>query len=283
MNTGNFDSRNGHQLTGCMTMVSQIVPGKRSVLCFLLCIAALLILSCCSMLNNMTYRGKIIDAETLKPIEGVVVIAQWLKCWPGIGAGELCDFDMVKETLTDKNGDWSITGPKGEDTREFGYVRGVLSFVIHYTRSPHFYTYKRGYLGINKALGGFKAFPYIKKDQDIEGVILIRLGDTMDEALLHAERYGGLFWPFIPIKNPRQRLESLDFDFNYPEKIKVIESEARKFSDEYVVYGLSRAKTSKDFMDSSYLPLHRKADYKLKILPKIIDRDSTEDFKGYDE
>ena len=81
----------------------------------------------------MTYRGKIIDAETLKPIEGVVVIAQWLECWPGIGAGELCDLEMVKETLTDKNGDWSITGPKGEDKEAHGYLRGILSFVIHYT------------------------------------------------------------------------------------------------------------------------------------------------------
>ena len=231
----------------------------------------------------MTYRGKIIDAETLKPIEGVVVIAQWLECWPGIGAGELCDFEMVKETLTDKNGDWSITGPKGEDTSEFGYLRGISSFVIHYTRKPHFYTYKRGYLGINKALGGFEAFPYIRKDQGQEGIILIRLGDTFEEAQHHVDKYGGLFWPFIPMKNSIQKLEALDFDFQYPEKVEVIESEGRKFSREYVVYGLNRAKTSKDFMDASFLPLHWKAEYKLKILPKTLDRDSSEAFKGYEE
>ncbi len=283
MNTQIFGSRNEHHAISYRNMYSQIKPCKRSVLRCLMCTAALLIVSGCSMFNYTTYRGKIIDAETLKPIEGVVVIAQWLECWPGIGAGELCDFDMVKETLTDKNGDWSITGPKGEDTRDFGYIRGISSFVIHYTRRPHFYTYKRGYLGIEKALGGFQAFPYIKKDQDLEGVILIRLGDTMEEARLHAEKYGGLFWPFIPMKNPRQRLEELNFDFRYPEKIEVIESESRKFSDEYVVYGLARAKTSKDFMDASSLSLHWKADYKLKILPKIIDRDSTEAFKGYEE
>jgi len=249
---------------------------------FILCIA-LISLSACSMLNNQTYQGKIIDAETLKPIEGVVVVAEWLECWPGIGAGELCDFEMVKETLTDKNGDWSITGPKGVDTQEFGYIRAISSFVIHYTISPHFYTYKRGYLGINNALGGFDAFPYIKKGQDTEGIILIRPGDTREETHKFFEKYGGLFWPFIPMKDPKKRLQSLDFDFKYPEKIEVIESESRLFSKQYIVYGLSRAKTSKDFMDAPSLNLHWKALGKLKILPRIIDRDSTEDFKGYDD
>jgi len=234
------------------------------------------------MLNHTTYRGKIIDAETLKPIEGVVVIAQWLECWPGIGAGELCDFEMVRETLTDKNGDWSITGPKGEDTQEFGYIRGILSFVIHYTLPPHFYTYKRGYVGLHKGLGRFRAFPYINEEKGLEGIILIRPGDTIEESREFIEKYGGLFWPFIPMKNPRQRLEVLDFDFKYPEKVEVIESEGRKFSYEYVVYGLARAKTSKDFRDASSLLLHWKANYYLKIFPKIIDRDSTEAFKGYE-
>lgn len=249
----------------------------------MLCSAALVMISGCSMFNCTTYRGKIIDAETLKPIEGVVVIAEWLECWPGIGAGELCDFEMVKETLTDKNGDWSITGPKGEDTREFGYIRAISSFVIHYTIPPHFYTYKRGYVCINEGLGEFEAFPYISDEQGVEGIILIRPGNTREETHKFFEKFGGLFWPFIPMKDPRQRLEALDFDFKYPEKTEVIESESRKFSNEYVVYGLARAKTSKDFLDASFILLHWKAGYKLKILPKILDRDSIEDFKGYDD
>ena len=276
-------SRDEHYRMGCMAMTHWSKSVIKYTACFLLCMAASLSISGCSTFNTMTYRGKIIDAETLKPIEGVVVIAEWLECWPGIGAGELCDFEMVKETLTDKNGDWSITGPKGEDTREFGYIRGISSFVIHYTRSPHFYTYKRGYVGINEGLGRFKAFPFITEEQGIEGIILIRPGETLEEAHKFTEKYGGLFWPFIPVKNPRQRLEALDFNFRYPGKIEVIESEGRKFHYEYVVYGLARAKTSKDFMDASSLLLHWKADCKLKILPKILDRDSTEAFNGYEE
>jgi len=278
-------SRDEHYMTGCIATTPRKRPGTgiKCAVCFLLCMAASLSISGCSTFNNMTYRGKIIDAETLKPIEGVVVIAQWLECWPGIGAGELCDFEMVRETLTDKNGDWSITGPRGEDTREFGYIRGISSFIIHYTLPPHFYTYKRGYCGRGHSLGAFEAFPFISEDKGIEGIILIKPGDTREETHKFFEKYGGLFWPFIPMKNSRQRLEALDFDFRYPEKIEVIESESRKFNDDYIVYGLARAKTSKDFMDASSLTLHWKADYKLKILPSILDRDSTEDFKGYDD
>ncbi len=274
--------RNEHHLGHCTAEYSPTGQGWRPVLGLLFAIA-LLLSTGCSMLNHTTYRGKIIDAETLKPIEGVVVIAQWLECWPGIGAGELCDFEMVRETLTDKNGDWSITGPKGEDTQEFGYIRGILSFVVHYTLPPHFYTYKRGYMGRGHSLGAFEAFPYISEEKGIEGVILMKPGDTREETHKFFEKYGGLFWPFIPMKNPRQRLEALDFDFKYPEKVEVIESEGRKFSNEYVVYGLARAKTSKDFMDASSLLLRWEADNYLKILPKIIDRDSTEAFKGYEE
>ena len=35
----------------------------------------------------MTMRGKVIDADTLEPIEGAVVYAVWRTCRPGIGSG----------------------------------------------------------------------------------------------------------------------------------------------------------------------------------------------------
>ncbi len=48
----------------------------------------------------ITMHGKVIDADTLKPIEGAVVWAMWTKCRPGIGSGS-CETGMVKEVLTD--------------------------------------------------------------------------------------------------------------------------------------------------------------------------------------
>ena len=46
-----------------------------------------------------TFHGKIIDADTLKPIEGAVVYAIWNSCRPGIGSGPSCHTGMVKEGL----------------------------------------------------------------------------------------------------------------------------------------------------------------------------------------
>jgi hypothetical protein len=55
------------------------------------------------------YRGKVIDAETLEPLEGVVVLGVWYKEYP-TPAGAVHKFYDAKETVTDKNGEFSILG-----------------------------------------------------------------------------------------------------------------------------------------------------------------------------
>ncbi|MFH2047591.1 MAG: hypothetical protein ABIK92_20880 [Pseudomonadota bacterium] len=52
------------------------------------------------------FRGRIIDAETKKPIEGTVIVALYMK-WEfgGPGGGNTGPMD-AKETLTDKNGEF---------------------------------------------------------------------------------------------------------------------------------------------------------------------------------
>ena len=55
------------------------------------------------------YRGKIIDAYTGEPIEGVVVLGVWSRVYPGI-AGSSSHFSDARETVTDENGDFSIPG-----------------------------------------------------------------------------------------------------------------------------------------------------------------------------
>jgi len=101
----------------------------RKKACLILTMAMLpLCLMGADLFGNVTFRGKVIDADTLKPIEGAVVVATWDKCWPGIGAGELCSFKMVKEAQTDANGEWSITGPKGESLPS--KARVILGFIV---------------------------------------------------------------------------------------------------------------------------------------------------------
>ena len=98
----------------------------------------------------VTFHGKVIDADTLKPIEGAVVYALWNTCRPGIGSGS-CETGMVKEVLTDANGEWQITGPKGND--DPGFIRSILGFIVPWTGSPRIRYYKPGY------------FPYSMRNQ----------------------------------------------------------------------------------------------------------------------
>ncbi len=55
------------------------------------------------------YSGKVIDADTKEPIEGVVVLGVWYTAQFS-PAGATHNFYDAKETVTDKNGEFSILG-----------------------------------------------------------------------------------------------------------------------------------------------------------------------------
>ena len=55
------------------------------------------------------YHGKVIDAETLQPIEGAVVLGVWSKGYPGAG-GIAHEYYDARETVTNENGDFTIKG-----------------------------------------------------------------------------------------------------------------------------------------------------------------------------
>jgi hypothetical protein len=55
------------------------------------------------------YKGKIIDADTGKPIEGVVVLGMWFKSYIS-PAGSSEKFYDAREAVTDSNGEFSIPG-----------------------------------------------------------------------------------------------------------------------------------------------------------------------------
>jgi len=61
-----------------------------------------------------SYSGKVIDAETGAPIEGAVVLGVWYTVIASAG-GALHNFHDAKETLTDRNGEFRISG-KGVKT-----------------------------------------------------------------------------------------------------------------------------------------------------------------------
>jgi len=139
-------------------------------------ILLLLLVSQSACAADRTFQGKVIDADTLKPIEGAVVVAIWRKTRAGI-AGSDTRFKDAKETLTDKNGEWSITGPEGYEDK---IIPGLIHLVgVFVTESPEIIYYKPGYR--RSIRGGFVARPYINKRHNLEGIVLIRSGETREE------------------------------------------------------------------------------------------------------
>jgi len=55
------------------------------------------------------YEGKVVDADTKQPLEGVVVLGVWNKVYPNV-AGSTSEFYDSVELLTDKNGEFKIPG-----------------------------------------------------------------------------------------------------------------------------------------------------------------------------
>ncbi len=89
------------------------------------------------------YRGKVIDADTKEPIEGAVVVAIWTREMRHYPIGESVIFKKARETLTDKNGEFSLKPYHHYSLRPFSelwlrwtiYKPGYVSFG-RYSRHP---------------------------------------------------------------------------------------------------------------------------------------------------
>ncbi len=125
------------------------------------------------------FKGKVIDADTKEPIEGAIVVASWTEEAP-TAAGSTSRLRDVKETLTDKNGEWAIKGPSGKGI--FSWLRFFTS--LYSARPPVFIVFKPGYCSWPKGFG----VPACKdkiKGFDIEKTIeLPKLTDRSRESLL---------------------------------------------------------------------------------------------------
>jgi hypothetical protein len=99
-----------------------------SLICFLL-----LFPSCAYPVRyDGPYKGRIVDAETGAPIEGVVVLGVWYKETPTV-AGAVGSYYDAQETVSDKNGDFEI---RGLGLKVFSFVApmNVLVFKAGYSQ-----------------------------------------------------------------------------------------------------------------------------------------------------
>ena len=82
---------------------------KRRTLLIMALFLLTIFAGCTPVRYENDYKGKIIDADTGKPIEKVVVLGVWSKAYPTPG-GAAHEFYDAREALTDKNGEFTIPG-----------------------------------------------------------------------------------------------------------------------------------------------------------------------------
>jgi hypothetical protein len=237
---------------------------SRAIIIFILLISSV---SSDAFATDMTFQGKVIAADTLQPIEGAVVVAVWDEEMATI-AGADVRFNDAKEALTDKNGDWSITGPKGETNNMNPYTSLLLG--KYYIQEPYFVIYKPGYAKYGTP-GGFKAYPYVDKKHNLEGIVLIRPGDTFAERKEHRKKYDGGFVPFEPTMNPERKLRNLDFSFYYTENVRRVgwQRGIEPFWV-YTVVGLKKVTTRKERLEAiPYIYLTTDGEKEFPILSKV--------------
>jgi hypothetical protein len=91
-------------------LIKEVLMMKKLLVALINIIVILMIAGCASAVRyDGPYEGQVIDADTGKPIEGVVVLGVWYKEYPGAG-GAVSSYHDAMETVTDKNGNFKIQG-----------------------------------------------------------------------------------------------------------------------------------------------------------------------------
>jgi hypothetical protein len=154
--------------------------------------------SCYAARIDGPYEGRAIDADTGKPIEGVVVLGTWSTETP-TPAGAVHRYYDAMETVTDKNGDFKIKG--------LGLL--VLSNVI----PMDVLIFKAGYEYLGSPWESFKKSKYLieKKNIKWEGnkVIIPLRKLTMEE-----RGNDPLYPPLPPTEAPLNKVKLLLKEIN---------------------------------------------------------------------
>jgi hypothetical protein len=146
------------------------------------------------------YEGRIIDADTRQPIEGVVVLGVWYKIASVGAGGAFREYYDAQETVTDKNGEFSI---KGLDLK-------ILSSV----EPMNFLIFKTGYKYENGPWKSLKESFYYKDKIKWEGnkaIIPLR-------KLTMEERKKGRLPPYPPTEAMKEKKANLMMEEIYKER-----------------------------------------------------------------
>ncbi len=171
--------------------------------------------------HESEFKGKVIDVETIKPIEGAVVAAiYYVKYFGPFGSDSA--YADVQETLTDSNGEFTIPGNIFFHLWPFTSGGSKTKFIIF---KPGYRPYPfNDFLiyPINKTIHipegrietGGKIVKTIKShDVHLEGIVFERKFKNKEKRKLYEEKFNGSS-PFIPLKNPLEKVRNLDIPFD---------------------------------------------------------------------
>lgn len=212
--------------------------------------------------GSTTYSGKMVDADTLEPIEGAVVAIAWYS-EGGYSLWE--NLEGAKETLTDKNGEWVLKGP----IRRRFWCKDTFWHIVSYIKNVagrfEIVWFKPGY----QEGWYFEAYPHRLSKNGEEGIVLKRKGDIYKKFVKEQPTYNTQ--PFIPANNPEKKLKYLDFSFTYPDEFQTVTSVTKDgVLERYTVRGLKKAITWNEIRHSTaFNPPGSKR--KTPIFHKMID------------
>lgn len=102
------------------------------------------------------YHGKVVDEETREPIEGAVVLGTWAVYHFGVAGGYSTFYD-AREAVTDKNGEFTISG---QGLRIMSSVEPMYALI-----------YKAGYTYYQAGWDNLKTAEFNRKNVKWEGEI----------------------------------------------------------------------------------------------------------------
>ncbi len=162
----------------------------------LIAVTILLVSSSCAIYHHYgPYYGKVVDAETNKPLEGAVVLADyitWLHASPG-GPGAY--FLDAQETVTDKNGEFRIPSLNAFAFRPLSRFEPNPYFTIF---KPRYECYR----------GSTKFKPNYSLPEDKYVTIELRELKTREERLKHT----GCYPDSVPLKRMRRLIEQYNIE-----------------------------------------------------------------------
>ncbi len=187
----------------------------KSLLFAELCFCLAFSMSCMGW-HDRVYKGHIIDADTKEPIEGAVIVAIWREYQAFFLGGKTSRLKDVKETLSNRDGEWSLIGPAGQETS------CCLSplFAIPELWPPEFIIFKPGYCPWPKGIYISSCEEKIKPES--KSIMMGGASVELPKIINYEDRRRALPYPIYENEETREKFLKKQREF-----IKLINKESR--------------------------------------------------------